>query len=124
MTSQSVIYARVPPGAHVFCVPFKIVRYDCGQLQAISPPMSFAADNLQCIPGATYVQLHVDKFYYCPKEDGVVIEGEAALASWWRKSAPPIYQRREYGGPGGWPSVEEHKRQRRYWLGFAPVAYR
>lgn len=118
------IYAQPSPGMHIFTVPIKIVRYRCHQLQAISPPLSFMEDALHNIPGAAYVKLEVTGFYHCDDENGVVVAGEATLASWWRKSAPPIHQRREYGGPGGWPTPEEHARTRRYWLGFPPPAFR
>jgi len=116
---------RIPQGMKAFTVNITLVRYGgnvCGL--ALHPGIMMLEANPPFVAGACCATLHMTRFEYDSSEDGFVVAGIAIYVSWWRRSAPDYYQRREYGGPGGWPSPEECSVQKYNWLGFRPARWR
>lgn len=108
---------KLPPGIHTFPRAVRIVRFGNNVcLLAMNPPLFVVEENLGYLPGATPVAIKLESFSH--QDEGVVIHATVTYASWWRRSAPALYQRREYGGPRGWPTREQQRAQKRWWLGF------
>lgn len=115
----------VSPDMHVFDVPITVVRYGgnvCGL--AMHPGIFVMEENVERVPGAACLSITMTVFEHLTVHDGFTIAGYATFASWWRKSAPAQYNRREYGGRGGWPSKEEQRARKHPWLGFRPALWR
>jgi hypothetical protein len=90
----------------------------------MNPGMMVLENNIERVPGAALLSITMTHFGHHDGHDGFLIGGTARFASWWRKFAPAQYQRREYGGPGGWPA-EVLQFPRKYpWLGFRPPIFR